>query len=212
MATFSPAWLNRFGPLSHTGKRSVDFTPPGGGPFGPFCFSGSEVDANLYGGSFTDVNPDSLGVIGYGGTETETKLYGGTEVDPNAGLGGTQNSGCISTMQAVNITLGEFNDETINLTVTNNGSPFDLTSGPGYTLNAYLKVAVGDLDSAGTTKKYSSGVAITITNGPGGLATWIIPHADLQNTSYTFWRLDVVTVGTLLQATAMYGTVTMKSL
>jgi hypothetical protein len=211
MAPFSPAWQNQFGPLSHTGKRAVEFSPPSP-PVAPFCFAGTEVDANLFGGTETDTNPyNGLGISGFGGTETDTNLYGGTGTDINAGLGGTQNSGCFATMQAVNITLGEFNDETINLAITNNSVPFDLTQSGGYTLNVYLKVNVGDLDTAASTKKYSSGGAISWISQAGGTAQLVIPHADLQNTNFTFWRCDVVS-SAALQATAMYGTVTMKSL
>ncbi len=214
-------------------------------PFGPWCFLGTEIDTNLFGGTFTDTqtgfggtaltgnrggtvvndtyggtvtNVNSYtgaGITGYGGSFTDINAgLGGTDVDTN-NYGGTANAGCFVTMQSVNITLGEFNDEVINLTVTNNSAPFDLTSGPGYTLKAFLKVSVGDLDSAGSTKTYVStggSPPIVVTNGPGGLATWTVPHADLQNATFTFWRLDVVTIGTLLNATAMYGTVSVKPL
>jgi hypothetical protein len=111
-------------------------------------------------------------------------------------------------MQAVNITLGEFNDETIDLAITSNSAAFNLS---GYGLQVLLKVAAGYLDTDPTTTLLTTGGgAITITSSSGGLATCVIPRADLQNTSYTFWRCDVTIGGT--QVTAMYGTVTMKSL
>lgn len=233
-----PAWRNVFhGAFS---KQKVTWDRPVV-IYGPFCFTGTEADTNLfggaevdanlyggtatdakagyggtatdtkagYGGTETDTNPvGGAGVLGYGGTETDTNLYGGTATDANAGLGGTQNSGCFATMQAVNITLGEFNDETINLTITNNGSAFNLT---GFGLQALLKTSAGIADTDPSTKTYTTaGGAITITSASGGLATLVIPHADLANTSFTFWRVDVTISGT--QATAIYGSVTMKAL
>ena len=111
-------------------------------------------------------------------------------------------------MQAVNITLGEFNDEVINLAITNNSSAFNLT---GYGLQALLKTAAGIPDTDPSTLVLSTANGgIVVTNNAGGLAQLTIPHADLQNTNFAFWRVDVTISGT--QATAMYGTVTMRAL
>jgi hypothetical protein len=110
--------------------------------------------------------------------------------------------------QAVNITLNEFNDETINLAITNNSVAFNLT---GYGLQALLKTAPGISDTDPSTLLLSTGNgAITVTNNAGGLATLVIPHANLQNTNFAFWRVDITISGT--QATAMYGTIAMRAL
>lgn len=162
--------------------------------------AGSEADTNLYGGSATDTNK-------YGGSITDSNLYGGLITDTN--LYGGSGSPC--TMQNVNITLGEYNDEVVNLAITNNGSAFNLT---GYNLQVLLKVNQGDSDTASTTKLYSStggSPAITITNAAGGLATLKIPRADISNTSFTFWRCDVLDASSD-QNTALYGAVTMTKL
>lgn len=171
------------------------FVPPN-----VFLFSGSEADANLYGGSIADANK-------YGGMFTDAHLYGGFLTDTN--LYGGSVAPCI--MQNVNITLGEYNDEVVNLAITNNGSAFNLT---GFNLQVLLKVNQGDSDTASTTKLYSSSGGsppITITNAAGGLATLKIPRADISNTSFTFWRCDVLD-GSGDQNTALYGSVTMTKL
>jgi hypothetical protein len=106
-------------------------------------------------------------------------------------------------MQEIDINLGEFNDETLAVAITNNGSAYDLT---GKSLQALFKTAAGvaDGDPSTITLTSPSG-GITITNAVGGLANVAIPKADLQNANITFWRLDVVSGG--LQNTAIYGKV-----
>jgi hypothetical protein len=116
-------------------------------------------------------------------------------------------------MEAVNITIGEFNDETIDLAITNSGSPFNLNS-PQYGLQVLLKTAAGVLDDDPSTVILTSdgeNPAITIASGPNGLATLVIPHQVLQTTAFNFWRCDVTTPSGL-QATAIYGSVTVKQL
>lgn len=182
-----PAWQNQF--KGQLGKNTILFDGITFAPtIGTVCLSGSELDTNNFGGTQTDSNE-------YGGTATEANLLGGTEF-----------SGC--TLQAVNITLGEFNDETIDLTITNNSAPFNLS---GYGLQALFKTAPGVLDSDPSTLILSTGNgAITITSNVNGTATLVIPNSDLQNTNFTFWRVDVTISGT--QATAMYGSVTIRAL
>jgi hypothetical protein len=114
-------------------------------------------------------------------------------------------------MQAVNITLGEFNDETIDLAITSNGLAFNLASPSSYGLQVLLKTAAGIQDSDPSTLILTTGGgAITITNAAAGLATLVIPHADLESAVFTFWRCDLTLSGT--QATAMYGTVSIRQL
>jgi hypothetical protein len=156
-------------------------------------------------------------ICGYGGTFTDTNAgLGGTETDGN-NYGGTAYAGCFVDMQAVNITIGEFNDETIDLTITNNSSAFNLT---GYGLQVLLKTAAGVADTDPSTvilctsggSNYTATTAITVTNAAEGLATLVIPHSELGSTAFTFWRCDVTVVASDDQATAMYGTVTVKPL
>jgi Spherulation-specific family 4 len=199
---------------------SLGISAPTG--FGPWCFTTTEQDANQFGGGWTHGN-------GYAGAWVDVNLYGGTENDANPYLGlgifgyggsadagnynGTADCGCFITMEAVNITIGEFNDETIDLAITNSGSPFNLNS-PQYGLQVLLKTAAGVLDDDPSTVILTSdgeNPAITIAAGGNGLATLVIPHAVLQSTVFTFWRCDVTTPSGL-QATAMYGVVTVKQL
>ena len=191
-------------------------------PFGPWCFATTEQDANQFGGAWTHGNT-------YGGLWVETNLYGGTESDANPYLGlgifgyggsansgmynGTADCGCFVTMEAVNITIGEFNDETIDLAITNSGSPFNLNS-PQYGLQVLLKTAAGVLDNDPSTVILTSdgeNPAITIAAGSNGLATLVIPHDVLETTAFTFWRCDVTTPSGQ-QATAIYGLVSIKML
>jgi hypothetical protein len=160
-------------------------------------FGGTQADANLFGGTEADANL-------YGGTATDANLYGGTAVDANL-FGGTDLGW---TMQPVNLTLAEFNDETLNVAITANSVAYNLT---GVTVQALFKVNAGDLDSAGTTLTLSTATSgVTITNAAGGLATVTIPKSNLQNTNFTFWRLDVIVGG--LTNTVFYGTVTITKL
>jgi hypothetical protein len=110
-------------------------------------------------------------------------------------------------MIAVALTLGEFDDTSVNLAfTTTGGGALDISTA---TIDVYLKTAAGILDSDASTKHYSStggSPAITITNGPGGLATCQIPAADIVSAGFTFWKA-VVTIGGK-RNTAMYGNVT----
>jgi hypothetical protein len=112
------------------------------------------------------------------------------------------------TMQTAPLTLNEFNDVTISITVTQNGSPLNLT---GDTLNLLLKTAPNTPDSSALIFSSAGGSpAIVITNAAGGLATAIIPNTDLDAETYTFYRLDVVSGG--LTNTTLYGSVVWISL
>ena len=114
-------------------------------------------------------------------------------------------------MQAVNITLGEFNDEVINLAITNNNVALNLSSPVSYGLQALFKTAAGIDDTDPSTLILSTGNGgIVITNAAAGLATLTIPNADLQDTNFAFWRVDLTSAGT--QAKAMYGSVTIRAL
>lgn len=112
------------------------------------------------------------------------------------------------TMQTAPLNLNEFNDVSISIAVTSNGSPLNLT---GATLNLLLKTKAGTPDANALT--FSSGggsPAITITNAASGLATCLIPAADLSAETYFFYRLDVVSSG--LTNTALYGPITWTTL
>ncbi len=108
-------------------------------------------------------------------------------------------------MQQASLTLAEFNDMTIDLAITNNGAPFNLT---GYTVNLLLKAQAGDPDESALV--FSSGgvsPAITITSASQGLATAQLPNDDLDTEAYNFYRLDVVNSSSQQQTTA-YGPIT----
>jgi hypothetical protein len=112
------------------------------------------------------------------------------------------------TMLTAPLTLSEFNDVTIDIAVTQNGSPYNLT---GVTVNLLFKSQAGTPD--GSALIFSSGggsPAITITNAVGGLAVAVIPNTDLDAEIYFFYRLDVVNAG--LTNTCLYGPITWISL
>jgi hypothetical protein len=106
-------------------------------------------------------------------------------------------------MQEIDINLGEFNDETLAVAITNNAVAYDLT---GKTLQALFKTAAGVLDTDPSTITLTSpSGGIVVTNAVGGLANISLPRADLQSAGITFWRCDVVAGG--LQNTAIFGKV-----
>lgn len=219
-----PAWLRHFRRHQNLGLGPT--VPP---VRHPLALGGTEADENLYGGTVDFDLFDGTAVadrfdgladfdfIDGTGVTTTTTIFAGTANDENT-YGGVPDFDFLDgtqigwTMQAQNITLGEFNDESIDVAITQNASAFNLT---GFSLRAYFKVAAGDLDSAGTTLTLSSvggSAPITITNTAGGLATIVIAKVNLQNANFTFWRVDVVNTGTSLQNTAIYGTVTTRLL
>lgn len=111
-------------------------------------------------------------------------------------------------MQAVALALPQFNDVTVNLTITTGTAPniaaLNLT---GAEVDVFLKTAPGVSDSdPSTTKLSTTGGQITITNARDGQAQCVIASSLLQSTeAFTFWRCDVVIGG--LRNTAMYGDV-----
>jgi hypothetical protein len=114
------------------------------------------------------------------------------------------------TMQGpISLSLSEFNDMTFSITVTTNGTPYNLT---GATLNLLLKSAAGAPDSGALVLSSAGGSpAITIAGGTGGTATVVIPKTDLSAESYNFYRLDVVSSGALT-STTLFGPVVWISL
>lgn len=168
------------------------------------------VAANTLGGTVTVVNT-------LGGTVNVATL-GGTLAITNYTLTGTLNVAAntlsamevTDKMQEVDITLNEFNDATVTFQILNNGSPDNIT---GMTVNALFKKTRGDLDSAGTTKTYSSAggsPAITINTPTTGSCTLAIPDADVIFPNFTFYRIDVVNGS--ITTTAIFGTVTITQL
>jgi hypothetical protein len=112
------------------------------------------------------------------------------------------------TMQTAGLNLLEFNDVTMDLAITNNGSPYNLS---GATLNMLFKTAAGTPDANALIFSTAGGSpAITITNASAGLAVAQIPNADLQSETYGFYRIDVVVGG--FQNTAVSGPITWTSL
>jgi len=182
----------------------------------PICYSGTVIDENLLGG--TVVNHLVLGgtVVdenGFAGNVTNHTVFGGNVVNDLI-LGGGVSRRAIDgalvgwCMLEVDITLGEFNDETLDVSITSGGSPFNIT---GLTMEMYLKTAAGVSDTDPSTVKLTTPTDITITNGPGGLATVVIPNADLQpGDNVGFYRYDILQAGK--RHTALFGKVTVTSL
>jgi len=180
--------------------------------------SGSDtLVPNPYGGTATQANMGGGNVVLTlgGAANTIANVLGGSISDP--GLGGTLTSipfgGGVTgwTMQNVNLNFAEFNDITLNVTITSNGSALNLT---GYTVNMLLKPLAGVLDSDGRVLTLSSAggsPAITITNAGTGACTVAIPHSDLQDETHTFYRIDAVD-GSGNINTAIYGNITYTSL
>ncbi len=112
------------------------------------------------------------------------------------------------TMQTAPLNLSEFNDVSINIAVTRNGSPYDLTTA---TLNLLLKTQAGTADANALIFSSSGGSpAIIITNAVGGLATALIAKTNLSAETYNFYRLDVVDSG--LTNTTLYGQIVWTTL
>jgi len=114
-------------------------------------------------------------------------------------------------MQNVNLNFAEFNDITLNVTITSNGSALNLT---GYTVNMLLKPLAGVIDSDGRVLTLSSAggsPAIVITNAATGACTVSIPHSDLQDETHAFYRIDAVD-GSGNINTAIFGNITYTSL
>jgi hypothetical protein len=160
-------------------------------------------------------NPENLGAVvtPLGPSATaELPVYGGTIT--LADLGATlalANLGASLTgwtMQTATLNILEFNDVTINLAITNNGSAYNLAAA---TLNMLFKSAAGTPDSEALIFSSAGGSpAITITNAAGGLATVQIPNEDLDTEAYNFYRVDVVVSG--FQNTCISGPITWTSL
>lgn len=175
----------------------------------PLALGGS-AQTVTYGGSVTRIDPALAGtglVAAYGGSKTQVS-FGGTLTHVTAAYTGVLAlptfGGSLSTisfggsligwsMQTQDITLMEHNDETLDVTITKNGSALNLT---GYTIEAYLKATSATADADATTEKLSTTTGeITITNAATGQAEIAIPAVDLADTTHTFWRLDVVNAG-----------------
>jgi hypothetical protein len=182
--------------LPHWGVTFTDLGPSAvltGNDFGGMLTTpafGAALTLPVFGGNLLPVSPGATCTIAdYGATLSV------------AGLGAVITGG---TMQQATLTLSEFNDMTIDIAVTNNGSPFDLTD---YNLNLLLKSAAGVPDDTALTFSSSGGSpAITITSASAGLAVAQLPNVDLDSESYTFYRLDVVNASSQ-QQTTVYGSI-----
>lgn len=149
---------------------------------------GAALTLASFGGSLIPVSPSATCTIpGFGATLT-TPAFGAVLTE--------------GTMQQASLTLSEFNDMTINIAVTNNGSPYNLTS---QNLNLLLKSQAGVPDSQALVFSSTGGSpAITITNAAQGLATAQLPNTSLNSETYGFYRLDVVNASSQ-QQTTVYG-------
>src|SRR5260370_5699238 len=155
--------------------------------------AGTVVDGNVLGGTVVDGNA-------LVGTVTNTKAFGGTAIVIDV----ADTSLDRWTMIEVDITLAEFNDETLALTITSGGNPYNIT---GLTLEMYLKQSAGELDTDPNVVKLSTVTGeITITNGAGGLASVAIASANLAaSKTYGWYRVDIINAGK--RNTALFGKV-----
>lgn len=163
----------------------------------PQALGGTVLDTNLLGGTVAVATIDGSTIVVpniLGGVATVADLITGTPIG--------------WTMQEIDILLAEFNDETLNLTLTSGGGALNIT---GLEIDVFLKTAAGAADSDPSTIKLSTATGeVTITSGPGGLANVAIPATDLTGLGIGFWRCDVVNGGK--RNTAIYGTVTVTAL
>jgi hypothetical protein len=162
----------------------------------PLNLSGTLTDENKLSGTVTEVIYNgTVTVVSIGGTLVRaTTVYNGNVVG--------------WTMQEVDITLAEFNDETLDLTLlTSGGGALNIT---GFELDMFLKSAAGTPDASATKLSTVTG-EIVITNPTGGLATVAIPAADLgASNGYGFYRVDTLNGG--FRNTAIFGKVSVTPL
>jgi hypothetical protein len=181
-------------------------------------FGGSDSEvANQYGGTLvlTAFGGGLLSTSTDGTLSATPNLLGGTISGVN--LGGTlgmvnYGGGAVGwTMQKVDQNFGEFNDITLNVSLTSNGSALNLT---GYTVKMLMKPQAGVLDSDARNFILSSGggtPAITIISAPAGTCNVAIANADVQDQTHTFYRIDAVDPSGNIN-TCIYGTITYTSL
>jgi hypothetical protein len=197
-------------------------------------FSGSATTATLSGTAATETLGGSAGTVAnnLGGTAVQPVIYSGSAAIPvlsgtadtvanilgasvsQNDLGGTLaeaytfGGGLIGwSMEQINQTFGEFNDITLNATITSSGSPLNLT---GYTVNMLLKTAAGVPDDDETVIVLSStggSPAITIVSASAGTIQVDIANADVQNQDLAFYRIDAVNTDSQ-KNTAIYGNIT----
>jgi hypothetical protein len=159
----------------------------------PICYSGTVVDENKFAGTVIDD-------LVLNGTVVSSFAFAGSLAHGNI-FAGTMLGWC---MQEVDISAGEFNDESWDFTITSASNPFNIT---GLTIEAYFKTAAGVSDTDPSTVKLSTATGdITITDGPNGKGTVSLPSTDLQpGDNLTFYRLDIIQSGK--RHTALYGKV-----
>jgi len=103
--------------------------------------------------------------------------------------------------------LRQRNDETVYLTITSGGQPYNLT---GCEVDMVIKSSTTVADSTGTTLSTTTG-EIALTNAVGGQATVTVSSA-VTATACTNWvmRVDVISGGK--RKTAGYGSYTVIAL
>lgn len=193
----------------------------------PLHLGGTVTEENELGGSLVRYSIDGTVTPAsqvYSGTAIrDTPVYDGTAslftIDGtvaietiDGSLTQITNAGTLDewTMTPINITLAEFNDEQLAVTVTQSSAPLDLTTATS--VDAFFKTAAGVSDTDGSTIKLSSLTSgVTVTDAGAGDVMVDIPADDLANAGIGFWRLDVVDVDGN-RNTAIYGTVTITLL
>jgi hypothetical protein len=180
-----------------TVSRATAFLQMSSGPRHPKSLGGSVFNADDISGTVTEVviNGTLTVRIKNGTIVRVTNVYNGSVVG--------------WTMQEIDITLAEFNDETLDLTLlTSGGGALNIT---GYEIDMFLKTVAGSPDANATKLSTVTG-EIVITNPTGGLATVAIPAVDLGATaSFGFYRVDAVDTGGY-RNTAIFGKVSITQL
>jgi hypothetical protein len=178
-------------------SRASAFLQMSSGPRHPKALGGTVFNADDIAGNVAEVVINgTLTIKVINGTITRvTNVYNGSVVG--------------WTMQEIDITLAEFNDETLDLTLTAaGGGALNIT---GYEIDMFLKTVAGSPDGDAVKLSTVTG-EITITNPTGGLATAAIPAVDLGATaSYGFYRVDAVDTGGY-RNTAIFGKVSITPL
>jgi hypothetical protein len=114
----------------------------------------------------------------------------------------------VALMTVKALKMFENNDETLNLTITVAGTPYNIAAS---TVEMYIKpdAATADDDEA-VVLLSTMDSAVTITSGVLGAATVRVPRTSVPAAGLHWYRVDIVDV--LGRRTALYGPLTIVDL
>jgi hypothetical protein len=125
----------------------------------------------------------------YAGTVTIATLAGTATVNGSYAGGITVYtvSGSVTAWSAenVNLSLGEFDDTSLSVTILSGVSALNLT---GYTMQLILKPSAGIVDTDPSVKVITG----TVVTPTAGLCSFTVPHSDTQGTTLGFYRIDAI--------------------